>query len=207
MLGNVLEWTDDVYDEKFYRNSLGIDPQATAEGKYRVLRGVPGAILLGLSVSRADSGTSHRFGTTTPVCGVAGSCQSAHGREESLPYVRQELLGGRLPPRSACAWRCPVPNHTSIAGFRCGIGPGVVWVLRGCAPHLLWRDAEPVSLSPADVQARSPRVTASHPHPLSARLRQNMYSGTPLMITTAPKPEFLGSPTAMKIRKKMATAT
>ncbi len=39
MLGNVWEWTEDVYDETFYRNSPGTDPQTTAQGKYRVLRG------------------------------------------------------------------------------------------------------------------------------------------------------------------------
>ena len=39
MLGNVWEWTEDPYDGTFYRNSPGIDPKATAEGKYRVIRG------------------------------------------------------------------------------------------------------------------------------------------------------------------------
>src|SRR5262249_18145158 len=41
--------------------------------------------------------------------------------------------------------------------------------------------------------------------PRSFRFR-NKYSGTPLTITMAPKPEFLGSPRAMKIRKKTAVS-
>jgi serine/threonine-protein kinase len=39
MLGNVLEWVDDWYDDKYYQNSPSQDPGGPASGQYRVLRG------------------------------------------------------------------------------------------------------------------------------------------------------------------------
>jgi len=49
MLGNVWEWVNDQYDEKYYRNSSAIDPQGPSSVLFRVLRGgswlnVPGVV-------------------------------------------------------------------------------------------------------------------------------------------------------------------
>ena len=39
MLGNVWEWLDDRYDEKYYKNSPGGDPPGPSSDQFRVLRG------------------------------------------------------------------------------------------------------------------------------------------------------------------------
>lgn len=39
MLGNVLEWVGDWYDEGYYRKSPSADPAGPRSGKYRILRG------------------------------------------------------------------------------------------------------------------------------------------------------------------------
>jgi serine/threonine protein kinase len=39
MLGNVWEWVNDWYDDKYYQNSPRQDPPGAANGQYRVLRG------------------------------------------------------------------------------------------------------------------------------------------------------------------------
>ena len=39
MLGNVWEWVNDWYDDKYYQNSLSQDPPGPTSGWYRVLRG------------------------------------------------------------------------------------------------------------------------------------------------------------------------
>ena len=49
VLGNVWEWANDWYDEKYYQNSPAVDPQGPSEGTLRVLRGgswnlVPGFV-------------------------------------------------------------------------------------------------------------------------------------------------------------------
>jgi len=39
MYGNVNEWVQDWYDEKYYRISPKLDPQGPSSGHYRVVRG------------------------------------------------------------------------------------------------------------------------------------------------------------------------
>jgi formylglycine-generating enzyme required for sulfatase activity len=39
MLGNVSEWVNDWYDEKYYQNSPGVDPPGPLDGETRVMRG------------------------------------------------------------------------------------------------------------------------------------------------------------------------
>jgi len=39
VLGNVWEWVNDWYDEKYYQTSPAVDPQGPSSGQYRVLRG------------------------------------------------------------------------------------------------------------------------------------------------------------------------
>lgn len=39
MLGNVYEWTNDWYDQKYYSQSPAQDPRGPSTGQYRVLRG------------------------------------------------------------------------------------------------------------------------------------------------------------------------
>ncbi len=51
MHGNVLEWTADWLDKKYYSNSPKKNPQGPEKGKYRVVRG--GSVYLSASLLRA----------------------------------------------------------------------------------------------------------------------------------------------------------
>jgi formylglycine-generating enzyme required for sulfatase activity len=55
-LGNVLEWVNDLYDEKYYQNSPSRDPSGPASGQARILRGASwDDFAEGVRVSRRSS--------------------------------------------------------------------------------------------------------------------------------------------------------
>lgn len=56
MSGNVWEWTNDWYDENYYRNSPRDNPKGADSGQYRVLRGGS------LRSDALDSRAAHRGG-------------------------------------------------------------------------------------------------------------------------------------------------
>ena len=53
MVGNVWEWVNDYYGEKFYSTSPARDPKGPAAGDFRILRG--GAWFNGPRVARATA--------------------------------------------------------------------------------------------------------------------------------------------------------